>query len=193
MKITQAEFIKGITGTNSINDDGVPHIAFLGRSNVGKSSTINMLVNRKSLVKSSGTPGKTKEINFFSVNKKYYFVDLPGYGYAKVSKKAREKLRRLIMWYLTDVRPEERILVLVLDAQVGITDYDQELLDLAIEQDESVVILLNKSDKLNQKNKKKIFDEVSARTNYPVIMTSASKKKGRDDFFKTVFDTDEEE
>lgn len=191
MKITQADFVKGITGTSSINDDGVPHIAFLGRSNVGKSSTINMLVNRKSLVKSSGTPGKTKEINFFAVNNTYYFVDLPGYGYAKVSKKAREKLRRLIMWYLTDVRPEERILILVLDAQVGITDYDQELLDLAIEQDESVVILLNKSDKLNQKNKKKIFDEVSAKTNYPVILTSASKKKGREEFFKTVFNEEE--
>jgi len=188
MKIVHTDFIKGIRGTDPINDDGVPQIAFLGRSNVGKSSTINMLLNRKTLVKSSGTPGKTREINFFDVNKKYYFVDLPGYGYAKVSKKEREKLRRLIMWYITDVRPEERILIIVLDAQVGLTDYDRELIALAIEQDESVVVVLNKIDKLNQKNRKIAIDTVTAETSFPVVPISAKKGKGRKEFFETVFE-----
>lgn len=188
MEIKKAEFIKGIRGTDSINEDGIPHIAFLGRSNVGKSSTINMLLGRNRLVKSSGTPGKTREINFFNVNDLYYFVDLPGYGYAKVSKTERDKLRKLILWYLTDVTPAERILIIVLDAQVGLTDYDREIVAIAQEQEESVVFLLNKSDKLNQKRRKQVYDALVAETSFPVILVSAVKKRGKDKFFETVFE-----
>lgn len=188
MDIKKADFIKGIRGTDPITDSDTPQIAFFGRSNVGKSSTINMLVNRKSLVKSSGTPGKTKEINFFNINDKFLFVDLPGYGYAKVSKTEREKLRKLILWYLRETKPVERILILVLDAQVGLTDYDKEILDIAIKRDESVVIVLNKIDKLNQKKKKIAYDSVATQTNFPVLMISAKRGKGRDLFFETVFE-----
>lgn len=187
MEIKKADFVKGIRGSDSITDGEMPQIAFLGRSNVGKSSTINMLLNRKSLVKSSGTPGKTKEINFFRVNDQFLFVDLPGYGYAKVSKTEREKLRKLILWYLRETKPQERILILVLDAQVGITDYDREILEIAIKRDESVVVLINKIDKLNQKNRKKILDAVEEETNYPVVAVSAKKGRGRKEFFETVF------
>jgi len=187
MDIKTADFVKGIRGSDPITDGQMPQIAFFGRSNVGKSSTINMLLNRKSLVKSSGTPGKTKEINFFRVNDEFLFVDLPGYGYAKVSKKERENLRKLILWYLRETKPQERILIVVLDAQVGITDYDREILEIAIRKDESVVILINKMDKLNQKNSKKILDAVQAETNYPVVTVSAKKGRGRKEFFETVF------
>ena len=187
MEIKHADFVKGIRGTDAINDDGVPHIAFLGRSNVGKSSVINMLLNRKALVKSSSTPGKTQEINFFRVNKEYYFVDLPGYGYAKLGKSAREKLRKLIMWYVTENHPEERTLALVLDAQVGLTDYDREILDIAHAQEESLVIVLNKMDKLNQRDRLQAYNRVAEETTFPIIKTSASKKRGRDDFFDVVF------
>ena len=187
MKITKSEFIKGIRGTDPITDGEMPQIAFFGRSNVGKSSTINMLLNRKKLVKSSGTPGKTREINFFNVNDKYLFVDLPGYGYAKVGKKERDKLRKLILWYLRETHPQERILILVLDSQVGITDYDQEILDIAIRRGESVVVLMNKIDKLNQKNKKIALDTVMEKTGFPVIPISATKARGREDFFEAVF------
>lgn len=193
MQIKKADFVKGIRGTDPIADSTMPQVAFLGRSNVGKSSTINMLLNRKSLVKSSGTPGKTREINFFSVNDTYLFVDLPGYGYAKVSKAEREKLRKLILWYLREINPAERILILVLDAQVGITDHDQEILDIAIQQDESLVVVINKMDKLNQKNSKIIMDKVMSQTNYPVVAVSAKKKTGRKKFFQTVLlDEDKE-
>jgi len=187
MEIRQADFVKGIRGTDPITDSDMPQIAFFGRSNVGKSSTINMLLNRKSLVKSSGTPGKTREINFFKVNDQFLFVDLPGYGYAKVSKSEREKLRKLILWYLRETNPAERILIVVLDAQVGITDYDREILETAIRRDESVVVVMNKMDKLNQKNKKIMIDKVMSETNYPVVAISAKKGRGRDEFFKTVF------
>ena len=177
----------GIKGTNPITEDGVPQIAFLGRSNVGKSSTINMLINRKNLVRSSSKPGKTQEINFFKINEKYYFVDLPGYGYAKMSKKAREKLAKLIMWYLRDGNVEERLLVLVLDAKVGVTDFDRDVMHLAGELNESLIVWVNKTDKLNQKDTKKALDSITAETEYPVIMGSATKKKGRDAFFAAAF------
>src|SRR3989337_3145920 len=100
MNIASAEFVKGIIGTDSILKEKPPHVAFVGRSNVGKSSVINSLVMRKDLVKSSSMPGKTREINFFFINKKCYFVDLPGYGFARMGAKGAEKIRKLILWNL---------------------------------------------------------------------------------------------
>jgi GTP-binding protein len=90
-------FRKGIRGTDEILEEDKKQIAFYGRSNVGKSSSINTILGRKDLVKSSATPGKTKEINFFEIDEKLLFVDLPGYGYAKISKTEREKLRKMIL------------------------------------------------------------------------------------------------
>lgn len=91
MRITSAKFIKGITGTNEILYDGLPQIVFVGRSNVGKSSVINSLVNQKDLVKVGKKPGKTVEINLFLINRKFYFVDLPGYGYARMGSAERKR------------------------------------------------------------------------------------------------------
>ncbi len=187
MKIDSAQFIKGIRGTDPINNDGVPHIAFFGRSNVGKSSTINMLLERKNLVKSSSKPGKTKEINFFLVNEQYYFVDLPGYGYAKMSQKAREKLRKMILWYLVDVAPAERTLVLVLDAKVGVSEFDAEIINIARETEQSLILYVNKTDKLKQKEVQALKKTMEAAFEYPTVFASASKKRGRDNFFEAVF------
>ena len=97
MEIKSAKFIKGVKGSNEILERDFLHLAFYGRSNVGKSSCINALLGRKDLVKSSSKPGKTKELNFFEVNSDFFVVDLPGYGYAKLSPKEREKLRKLIL------------------------------------------------------------------------------------------------
>ena len=97
MNFNNIKFRKGIRGTDEINFENKKQIAFYGRSNVGKSSSINTLLGRNSLVKSSATPGKTKEINYFEIDEKMFFVDLPGYGYAKISKVEREKLRKLIL------------------------------------------------------------------------------------------------
>ena len=110
MEIQSAEFVRGIKGTDPILNSGLPQIAFVGRSNVGKSSTLNALLNRKDLVAVSKKPGKTTEINFFLVNEKIYFVDLPGYGYARAGSKKREKIKKLIVWYLTsgEARPATR-------------------------------------------------------------------------------------
>lgn len=100
MKITSAKFVKGTVWTDEIFEDGVPQVAFIGRSNVGKSSGINSLVNQPGLARTSSFPGRTQEINIFFINKSLYFIDLPGYGFSKGSREAQTKLLKLIFWYL---------------------------------------------------------------------------------------------
>lgn len=148
--ISNVEFVKGIRGTDGILFNRVPQVAFIGRSNVGKSSVINTLVGRKNLVKESATPGKTTEINFFLVNEKVYFVDLPGYGYAKLPAKKREQLRKMILWYFGDLDITNRRVVLIIDAKVGPTEFDHEILTLLDEREIPVVILANKFDKIKK-------------------------------------------
>lgn len=150
MAIRTAEFIKGITGTDPILENGIPQIAFIGRSNVGKSSVINSLAGKKGLVRSSGQPGKTQEINFFLINRKIYFVDLPGYGFAKLPEKKREKLRKLIIWYLTYSGACPQKVVLIIDVRVGLTDLDQEMLKILRECGHPVLVLANKVDAIKQ-------------------------------------------
>jgi len=99
MKITSAQFAKGARGSDSIFEDGIPQVAFIGRSNVGKSSVINFLVGQNDLAKTSSFPGRTQKINLFLINKALYFVDLPGYGYAKVPNKLKDSLRVMVNWY----------------------------------------------------------------------------------------------
>jgi GTP-binding protein len=151
-EIKKVEFVKGIRGTDDILVDGVPQIAFIGRSNVGKSSTINALLSKKDLVKVGKKPGKTTEINFFSVNSKSaYVVDLPGYGYAKLPPAEREKLRKLILWYFMYAEVKPYAVVLVLDVKVGFSAIDKDMLQTLLESGHRVVIGVNKIDKLNQK------------------------------------------
>ena len=103
MKISEAEFMRGIRGTDELLSDGTPQIAFIGRSNVGKSSILNALTEKKQLARVGKKPGKTTEINIYKINKAYYFMDLPGYGYAEAGVQEREKLRKLIVWYWVKV------------------------------------------------------------------------------------------
>jgi GTP-binding protein len=170
-------FVKGIRGTDTIMQNGRDHVAFLGRSNVGKSSLINYLTNRKHLVKSSGRPGKTTEINFFLVEDRYYLVDLPGYGYAKLGEKQRDKLRKLILWYLTEPRFSEKVVVLVIDARRGIGEYDRQLIIILQEQAIDFVIACNKIDQLNQKQRHQLAKDLDAE-GYDYAFVSSIKKKG---------------
>jgi len=102
MKIKSAEFIKGAVGADNIFENEIPQIVFIGRSNVGKSSVINSLANQKNLAKTSSFPGRTQEINIFLINKAFYLIDLPGYGFAKIPKEVRYKIQKMISWYLFD-------------------------------------------------------------------------------------------
>lgn len=150
--VDSAAFVKGIIGTNDILTEEVPEIAFVGRSNVGKSSLINSLVNRRDLVKVGKKPGKTTEINFFSINnREVYFVDLPGYGYAKTAPKQKEKIKKLILWYLMYSDAPLLKVVLILDVKAGFTDFDREMVRVLREQGYPYLLVANKVDKLNQK------------------------------------------
>lgn len=150
MIIKSAKFIKGIIGTDEVLDRSYPQIAFIGRSNAGKSSLINSLTNQKGLARTSSFPGRTQEINLFFINNNIYFLDLPGYGYAKVPKKERDWLQKVIQWYLFDTDYKQKKVVLILDANIGPTDKDLEMIKKLRSADKSVVIVANKVDKIRK-------------------------------------------
>lgn len=181
MIIKSAEFKKGIIGTDEILQDGVPQVAFVGRSNVGKSSVINSLVLRKDLVKSSGTPGKTKEINFFLVNKEFYFVDLPGYGFARMGSKGAEKIRKLILWYLGSGEARPGLVILIVDVGVPPMSLDKEMVDILRAENQPFVILGNKIDRLTQKEKSYNLKTLQAFLGAEIFPYSAKNKTGRED------------
>ncbi len=193
MQIKSAQFIRGVVGsTPFLATITQPVIAFVGRSNVGKSSVINSLVQRKELVRTSSTPGKTLQINYFYINERFYFVDLPGYGYAKASQKAREKLRRMILWYLT-TPAEVRIdaLVLIVDAKAGLRPFDRDMLEVAHEQKHRVILVMNKIDKLTQKEiaqrKKELAADAHMRAvDSDIIFYSAKTGRGRSDLLRAI-------
>jgi GTP-binding protein len=188
MEIKTAEFVKGIKGTNNILFDGIPEVAFIGRSNVGKSSTINYLLGRKSLVKTSSKPGKTKEINFFLVNSDTYFVDLPGYGFSRMSKKGSDKLNKHILWYLTDPDIKPKYVVVIIDAKVGLTEFDLETLSLLDEFDHRVLVVANKIDKLKKNDIRKRIDEIYKELPDKDIIPFSSKEKiGKEKLLSLIF------
>ena len=113
MKIMSAEYTQTGVREDQYPVEGLPEFVILGRSNVGKSSFINSLLNKKNLAYTSGKPGKTRALNFFLINKDFYFVDVPGYGYAKVSKKQREEFGQMIEWYLTNRKELNRAYMIV--------------------------------------------------------------------------------
>jgi GTP-binding protein len=149
MKIISARFLRGIKGDNEILERGIPQIAFIGRSNVGKSSLLNSLTGSKNLAITSKTPGRTQEINVFLINGTHHFLDLPGYGFAKTSTKIWEKLGKLIFWYLFDSIHEPKV-VLLIDSEIGPTHSDLEMLGELEKAGKDIVIVLNKIDKIKK-------------------------------------------
>lgn len=185
MHVRSAQFVKSIRGTNDILYDGVPQIAFVGRSNVGKSSMINTLVRSKTLVKTGKKPGKTTEINFFLVNKQVYFVDLPGYGYAAVPHEEREQIRRMIVWYLTESEVKPACVVLIVDCKIGITEFDKTMLELLREVKHPHVVVANKTDKLSPTALKRQLEVLTRDAGEMVIPFSAKEGKGADELIDT--------
>lgn len=179
MNIKSATFVKGVNGTDSIMEDGRFQVAFIGRSNVGKSSLINSVTGEKDLVRSSPLPGKTREINFFLINNKTYFVDLPGYGYARMAPKEKEHLRRLIFWYL-ETPVAARMIILIIDAKVGPTDMDLEMLGYLQQHGHEVTVVANKIDKLKknerQQQLKRIQEQIPS---HMIVPYSAETHEGK--------------
>ena len=186
MNIASAEFVKGIIGTDSILKEKHPHVAFVGRSNVGKSSGINSLVMRKDLVKSSSMPGKTREINFFFINKKCYFVDLPGYGFARMGAKGAEKIRKLILWYLGSGEARAQLVVLIVDSAVKPMAYDKEMSDILRAENIPFVVVANKIDRLNQTERSHNIKAIEASLGALVLPYSARTHYGREELLETI-------
>jgi len=183
MTIDQVAFVQGATALGQMPEEPVPEFAFVGRSNVGKSSLINRLFERKNLARTSSTPGKTQEINFFRVNDAFHVVDLPGFGYAKVSKKQRAAWQKLIGQYLMERRQLVAVFQLV-DARHDPTALDKELMMLMRESPAEHVVLLTKGDKLSGNQRHKAVSRVrktleSLGQEKPVILTSAHDGRGR--------------
>jgi GTP-binding protein len=174
-------FVKGVVRIDDLPKDGKPEIAFAGRSNVGKSSLINALTGRTSLARVSVTPGRTRELNFFSLGKDgaLYLVDMPGYGYAKASKSEVKGWTRLINVYLKGRRELKRVFLLV-DARHGIKPNDQETMKLLDEAAVSYQVVLTKADKpkaseLAALQEKVARDLAKHPAAYPVIVTTSAR------------------
>jgi GTP-binding protein len=189
MNITKARFIGGVVGPDPLLDRDYPQVAFIGRSNVGKSSVINSLTKSKGLAKTSSFPGRTQEINLFLINEALYLVDLPGYGFAKLSKAGQQKLRDLIFWYLFESGYTKKAVVFIIDAYVGLTESDREMLEALEAGNERVIVVANKTDKIKRSEYKmqmdKIIDSVGE---HRVIPFSNKDKRGINDLTQAILE-----
>ena len=187
IKSINLETVCGITSTLPENDK--PEIAFAGKSNVGKSSLINALMNRKSYARISATPGKTQTINFYNINDVMYLVDLPGYGYAKVSEKEKEQWGRLIERYLHSSARLKAVFLLI-DIRHEPSANDKMMYRWIVDQGYEPVIIATKLDKIKrsqiQKHIKMIREGLSLVPGTKVIPFSSSTKEGRDEIWELI-------
>lgn len=181
MKINSAEFVLSGTKIAHFPKDELPEVMFCGRSNVGKSSFINALVNRKSLARTSSNPGKTQTVNFFLINKEFYLVDVPGYGYAKVSKSLKETFGKMIEEYLTKRENLKKAFLLV-DYRHEPTNDDVLMYEFLKAYNIPVCVIATKMDKLKNselvKNKKAIINKLGLTDGDEFIATSSETKRG---------------
>ena len=179
MNIRSATYLKALVPDAPLPDQSLPIVAFLGRSNVGKSSFINALTEQKNLCRSGSTPGVTQKINLFLINNKILFADLPGYGYAKMGKGERKRLEAMIFWFLENRQINLQQVFLLIDARLGATDQDEELIGFLLSRNLPLVLILSKSDKLT--HSEKLARAAKIRLSFPhidIIHVSAQKGDG---------------
>lgn len=180
------DFIIGVAGLKQLPNDNLNEVAFAGRSNVGKSSLINAITNRTSLARTSHTPGRTQQLNYFNVKDQLYLVDMPGYGYAQVSKSTREEWNTLIRSYLQG-RANLRCVMILVDSRHGLKDSDIDLMKMLDETAVTYRIILTKTDKIKSDQREKRITQITETLKkhaaaYPEIaLTSAHKKRGIDE------------
>lgn len=187
IKSAELETVCGITSVLPMNDK--PEVAFAGKSNVGKSSLINALMNRKSLARTSGQPGKTQTINFYHINQEFYYVDLPGYGYAKVSESVKEKWGKMIEKYLRTSKQLKTVFLLV-DIRHEPSVNDKTMYDWIIHQGFVPIIIATKLDKINRSQKDKhikmIKEGLQVVPGTRIYPFSSLTKQGRDEIWECI-------
>jgi GTP-binding protein len=186
MKITSAEFVKSAFVEPDWPRDAIPEIAFLGRSNVGKSSLINSLLGVRGLARTSNTPGRTQALNFFLINRSFRFVDLPGYGYARAPKAVKAKWNEAATDYLA--KREQLVLSIhIVDSRHEPSKLDLQLHEWLEHYRKPHLIVITKSDKLSNNELHKNIDRASRLfTSDQILVYSAATKRGRDDLWRAI-------
>ena len=181
MKIQSATFLKSCSKVNQLPKDGLPQIAFCGRSNCGKSSLLNVLTNRKGLAKVSRTPGRTQLINLFLINEKFYLVDLPGFGFAKVTKKKQNELGEMITSFVQEA-PDLIGMVFLLDIRHKPSAQDRIMQEFLVEEELPTLHVATKADKIGSSKRPKhlkiIRESLTLEKSDPIIMVSSLKYTG---------------
>jgi len=194
MKVTSAEFLKSATEPSQYPGESIPEIAFVGRSNVGKSSLINTLLNRKRLARISTVPGKTRLINFFKINDRLSFVDLPGYGYAKVPLSVKKTWGPMVERYLKE-RENLCLVILILDIRREPSADDLALVDWLRHYDVKFIYVLTKMDKISKnqlsRRRRTIMGHLNPIHDESAIMFSSKTGYGKDDVWGKIMEATE--
>ncbi|MEK3731430.1 MULTISPECIES: ribosome biogenesis GTP-binding protein YihA/YsxC [Paenibacillus] len=189
MKVTKSEFVVSAVGPAQYPDDALPEIALAGRSNVGKSSLINRLISRKNLARASATPGKTQQLNYYRVNDDLYFVDFPGYGYAKVSKAQRAQFGVMIEKYLLN-REELKLVLLVVDMRHPPSKDDISMYEWLQHYDRPVCVVATKADKIPKtkwpKHIKIVKETLGFKPYHSLVMFSSETGLGKDELWEVI-------
>ena len=182
MRFINVKFIKSASKKEEFIVDELSQIAIVGRSNVGKSSLINLLTNNSKMAKTSSTPGRTRLVNYFNVNNQFYVVDLPGYGYHKASKSIANAWDAVMNDYFSENEKLKLVFVL-LDCRIGATDLDKQMLDYLAEYEIPAIIILTKADKISRSEMGLMIAKISKEIRFNkdlIVATSALKKQGVD-------------
>ncbi len=189
MKVTQAEFVISAVGPDQYPADALPEIALAGRSNVGKSSLINRMIHRKNLARTSSSPGKTQTLNYYRINNEMYFVDFPGYGFAKVSKSLRQQWGQMIERYLLEREPLKLVLQVV-DVRHPPSKDDKAMHEWLKYYQVPGCVVATKADKVPrsrwQKQVKMIRDELELRSSDPLVLFSSENGLGMDELWERI-------
>lgn len=189
MKIRSAEITMSAVNRSQYPDEGIPEIALVGRSNVGKSSTVNTLLNRRNFARTSQTPGKTRTINFYLINNEFFFVDLPGYGYAKVAKSEKEKWGTIMERYLQD-REELCAIFLLVDIRHEPTNDDVMMYEWIKHYGYNCVVIATKADKISrgqyQKHMSIIRKKLQLDKDEKILPISSLKKTGVEEIWNEI-------
>lgn len=189
MIIKSSEYVISAVGKKQYPQDGLPEIALAGRSNVGKSSLINKVINRKNLARTSSKPGKTQTLNFYLINQEFYFVDFPGYGFAKVSQEVKEQWSRFIEEYLSQ-REVLKGVIHVIDVRHPPTNDDCLMFEWLDHYQIPTLIVATKADKISrgnwQKHLKEIKKKMKISSNQPVVLFSAETGQGLEEVHQWV-------
>lgn len=186
IRFINVKFIKSASKKAEFILDELPQISLVGRSNVGKSSLINLLTNNSKMAKTSGTPGRTRLVNYFNVNNQFYLVDLPGYGFAKASKSTTNAWDSVMNDYFVE-NGKLKLTMVLLDCRMNPTDLDKQMLNYLAENEIPAIIVLTKADKISKTELNNKINQISKELRYNkelIIPTSATKKLGADKIAK---------